>query len=62
MVQFVHKQKRGPTLRQVPGHISLMASPLRLELAGGLYYVTSRGSGGQDIYVWMMTEKPSLAF
>lgn len=28
-----------------------MARPLRLELAGGLYHVTSRGNGRQDIYL-----------
>ena len=27
-----------------------MARPLRIELAGGLYHVTSRGNGGNDIY------------
>lgn len=28
-----------------------MARPLRLELAGGLYHVTSRGDGQEDIYL-----------
>jgi putative transposase len=28
-----------------------MARPLRLELAGGVYHVTSRGDGGEDIYL-----------
>jgi REP element-mobilizing transposase RayT len=28
-----------------------MARPLRLELAGGLYHVTSRGDGREDIYL-----------
>ncbi|MDD1622053.1 MAG: transposase [Methylococcaceae bacterium] len=28
-----------------------MARPLRLEIAGGLYHVTSRGNGRQDIYL-----------
>lgn len=28
-----------------------MARPLRLELAGGLYHVTSRGDGGENIYL-----------
>jgi len=28
-----------------------MARPLRLELAGGLYHVTSRGDGRDDIYL-----------
>jgi len=28
-----------------------MARPLRLELAGGLYHITSRGDGGEDIYL-----------
>lgn len=28
-----------------------MSRPLRLELAGGLYHVTSRGDGREDIYV-----------
>ena len=28
-----------------------MARPLRLELAGALYYVTSRGDGREDIYL-----------
>ena len=28
-----------------------MARPLRLELAGGLYHVTSRGNSRQDIYI-----------
>ena len=28
-----------------------MARPLRLELAGGLYHVTSRGNRREDIYV-----------
>ena len=28
-----------------------MARPLRLELAGALYHVTSRGDGGEDIYL-----------
>jgi len=28
-----------------------MARPLRLELAGGLYHVTSRGDRREDIYV-----------
>ena len=27
-----------------------MARPLRLELAGALYHVTSRGDGREDIY------------
>lgn len=27
-----------------------MARPLRLELAGGLYHITSRGDGREDIY------------
>lgn len=29
-----------------------MARPLRLELAGGLYHVTSRADGRDDIYVF----------
>jgi hypothetical protein len=28
-----------------------MSRPLRLELAGGLYHVTSRGDGREDIYL-----------
>ena len=28
-----------------------MARPLRIELAGGLYHVTSRGNGRNDIYL-----------
>ena len=28
-----------------------MARPLRLELAGALYHVTSRGDGREDIYL-----------
>ena len=28
-----------------------MARPLRLELAGGVYHVTSRGDGWDDIYL-----------
>ena len=28
-----------------------MARPLRLELAGSLYHVTSRGDGREDIYL-----------
>jgi REP element-mobilizing transposase RayT len=28
-----------------------MARPLRLELAGGVYHVTSRGDGRDDIYL-----------
>ena len=28
-----------------------MARPLRLELAGALYHVTSRGDGQEDIYL-----------
>jgi len=28
-----------------------MARPLRLEFAGGLYHVTSRGDGQEDIYL-----------
>jgi len=28
-----------------------MAHPLRLELAGALYHVTSRGDGREDIYL-----------
>ena len=28
-----------------------MSRPLRLELAGGLYHVTSRGDGQEDIYL-----------
>ena len=28
-----------------------MARPLRLELAGGVYHVTSRGDGREDIYL-----------
>ena len=28
-----------------------MARPLRIELAGGLYHVTSRGNGKNDIYL-----------
>jgi hypothetical protein len=28
-----------------------MARPLRIEFAGGLYHVTSRGNARQDIYV-----------
>ena len=28
-----------------------MTRPLRLELAGGLYHVTSRGDGREDIYL-----------
>lgn len=28
-----------------------MSRPLRLELAGGLYHITSRGDGREDIYV-----------
>lgn len=28
-----------------------MARPLRLELAGALYHVTSRGDGGEDIFL-----------
>lgn len=28
-----------------------MARPLRLELAGGLYHVTSRGDGRENIYL-----------
>jgi len=28
-----------------------MSSPLRLELAGGLYHITSRGDSREDIYV-----------
>jgi len=27
-----------------------MARPLRIELSGGLYHVTSRGDGREDIY------------
>lgn len=27
-----------------------MARPLRLELAGGLHHITSRGDGREDIY------------
>lgn len=32
-------------------NLPLMARPLRLELAGGLYHVTSRGDGRDDIYL-----------
>jgi len=28
-----------------------MARPLRIELAGGLYHVTSRGDGREDIFL-----------
>lgn len=28
-----------------------MSCPLRLELAGGLYHVTSRGHGREDVYL-----------
>ena len=28
-----------------------MARPLRIELSGGVYHVTSRGDGGDDIYL-----------
>ena len=28
-----------------------MARPLRIELSGGLYHVTSRGDGREDIYL-----------
>jgi len=28
-----------------------MARPLRIELAGGIYHVTSRGNGRNDIYL-----------
>jgi hypothetical protein len=28
-----------------------MTRPLRLEFAGGLYHVTSRGDGREDIYL-----------
>lgn len=28
-----------------------MARPLRIEFAGGLYHVTSRGNAREDIYV-----------
>jgi hypothetical protein len=28
-----------------------MARPLRIEFAGALYYVTSRGDGQEDIYL-----------
>jgi len=28
-----------------------MSRPLRLELAGGLYHVTSRGDGREDVYL-----------
>ena len=28
-----------------------MARPLRIEFAGGLYHVTSRGNARQDIYI-----------
>ncbi|PKO42238.1 MAG: addiction module toxin RelE, partial [Betaproteobacteria bacterium HGW-Betaproteobacteria-22] len=28
-----------------------MARPLRLELSGGLYHVTSRGDGRENIYL-----------
>lgn len=34
-----------------PAYASSMARPLRLELAGGLYHVTSRGDGREDIYL-----------
>ena len=44
-----------------------MARPLRLELTDALYYVTSRGDGGDDIYrsdedrvVWLETFGQSL--
>ena len=30
--------------------ICIMARPLRVEIAGGLYHVTSRGDGREDIY------------
>jgi REP element-mobilizing transposase RayT len=29
-----------------------MARPLRLEFSGGLYHVTARGDGREDIYLW----------
>jgi putative transposase len=34
----------------VPGYTSHMSRPLRIELAGGLYHVTSRGDRREDIY------------
>ena len=34
-----------------PAYPSLMARPLRLELAGGLYHATSRGDGREHIYL-----------
>jgi len=46
-----------------------MARPLRLELAGGLYHVTSRGDGRDDIYlsdedreVWLVVLGDAVAF
>lgn len=39
------KQPPTPALSSTP-----MARPLRIELSGGLYHVTSRGDGREDIY------------
>ena len=40
----------GLAIRQIFIIIDIMARPLRVEIAGGLYHVTSRGDGREDIY------------
>lgn len=41
-----------PTVARIdsPHRKAVMARPLRIELAGGIYHVTSRGDGREDIY------------
>jgi putative transposase len=41
----------GLALKYFLRHVFGMARPLRLELSGGLYHVTARGDGREDIYL-----------
>jgi hypothetical protein len=44
------KTGSGLSKSHFPAIIYLMARPLRIELSGGLYHVTSRGDRREDIY------------
>src|SRR5690606_11597337 len=58
---WVHPAAAAAGVTQPPGsglastyflcHVFGMARPLRLELSGGLYHVTARGDGREDIYL-----------
>lgn len=43
------QHQTGSGLAKQHFQAELMSRPLRLELAGGLYHITSRGDGREDI-------------